>query len=287
MSKGIILVLGGLGVKGVANIGTLQALCTHQVKIEKVITSGISSLIGAQFALGKNLDLLTEYFIRFFDENERFLWGLEQLSSLTRKRNRMVVSSLSYFLRERLFCKENVKRISVLPWDLVQTDLEAFFGNNTFSEMEVPLAVSAIDINRGKEVLIEQGNLIESLKAGIAFPGLFPPVHIGDQELVSSTLYCELPLSSMVKARQHIIAVDIPSDLSAERPYSLLEIIAQMDEVRTTAIKQKLLNKADQIFRLEKLKRFQWGSYRQIPQLISLARDNMNELLDSAEMPTC
>ena len=286
MSKGITLVLGGLGVKGIANIGTLQSLCNHQVKIDKVVASGISSLIGSQFALGRNLDLLIENFIRFFDENERYLWGLEQLSGLTRKRNRRVVSSLSYFLRERLFCKENVKRISILPWDLVQADLEAFFGNNTFSEMKVPLAVSAIDLNRGKEVLIEQGNLIESLKAGIAFPGLFPPVHIADQELVSSTLYCELPLSSIVKARQRIIAVDIPSDLSVERPYSLLEIISQMDEVRTAAIKQKLLSKADHIFRLEKLKRFKWGSYRQIPQLISLARDNMNELLESAKTPT-
>ena len=76
MSRGIILVLGGLGVKGMANIGTLKALCDHHVKIEKVITSGISSLIGAQFALGKNLDLLTEYFMHFFDENERYLWGL-------------------------------------------------------------------------------------------------------------------------------------------------------------------------------------------------------------------
>jgi len=51
------------------------------------------------------------------------------------------------------------------------------------------------------------------------------------------------------------------------------------------AIKQRSLNKADRVFHLESLSQFRWGNYRQIPQLVSMARGNMDTLLDSAEMP--
>ena len=82
MAKGVTLVLGGVGVKGVANIGTLQSLHEHKVKINNIVATGISALIGAQFALNRDLGLLTEHFVRFFTENHRYLWGLEQLGGL-------------------------------------------------------------------------------------------------------------------------------------------------------------------------------------------------------------
>ena len=45
MSKPITLVLGGTGVKGVANIGVLQSLHNHGIKIKKIIAAGISAPI--------------------------------------------------------------------------------------------------------------------------------------------------------------------------------------------------------------------------------------------------
>jgi len=277
--------LGGLGLKGVANIGILQSLRKHNVRIDKIVTSGMSSVVGAQFALGRDLDVLTEHLVRFFDDNERYLWGLEQFSGVIRSQRRRIVNSFSYFLRRRLFCRENMKRTSILSWEFVESRIESLFGNNTFSDLKVPLAVSAIDISSSTEILIEHGDLVEGLKAGIAFPGLFPPVRIADRELVSSILYCESPLGTLVKSLRPIVVIDISSALFARRPRSLLEIIAHADEVRTVAIKQRSLNKADRVFHLESLNQFRWGSYRQIPQLVSMARGNMDTLLDSAEMP--
>ena len=285
MARGIVLVLGGLGLKGVANIGILQSLRKHNVRIDKIVTSGMSSVVGAQFALGRDLDVLTEHLVRFFDDNERYLWGLEQFSGVIRSQRRRIVNSFSYFLRRRLFCRENMKRTSILSWEFVESRIESLFGNNTFSDLKVPLAVSAIDISSSTEILIEHGDLVEGLKAGIAFTGLFPPVRIADRELVSSILYCESPLGTLVKSLRPIVVIDISNVLFAKRPRSLLEIIAHADEVRTVAIKQRSLNKADRVFHLESLSQFRWGNYRQIPQLVSMARGNMDTLLDSAEMP--
>jgi len=285
MAKGITLVLGGLGVKGIANIGVLQALVEHKVKIKRIVAAGIGALVGAQFALGRELEPLTEYFVRFFTENNRYLWGLEQFAGVVRSQKRRVIDSFNYFLRERLFCQANLKRISILPWELVEADIENVLDGASPSDLKIPLAVSAIDLKRKTEVLLEEENLKERLKAGIAFPGLFPPVHIGNRELVSSTLYCEVPLGMVGRAKRPIMAVDIPSELSMHKPGSVIEIMAHMDEVRTVVIKEKLLSRADIILILEGLRRFRWGSYKQIPQLISRARGETDKLLSSVDGP--
>jgi len=280
--EGITLVLGGLGVRGAANIGVLQILREQRVKIKKIVATGISSIIGAHFARGGDLEELTERFVHFFTENHRYLWGLERLGGLPPSRGRWLVGSLSYFLRESLFCKVNLKRPSLLPWELVEGNLKELFGNATSSELEIPLAISAIDLARGEEVLLERGRLVELVQAGIAFPGLFPPVRIAGREFSSSILYCELPLEGLGEEDRPIVAVDIPGRRSSTRPRSLLEIIAQVDELRRAALKRRLLTKADRVFCLEGLRRFPWGNYRRIPALISRARGEAEVLLSVA-----
>jgi len=281
MSRGITLVLGGLGVKGAANIGTLQSLREHKVKINKIVASGLSSLVGAQFALGKDLEVLTDHFVHFFTGNDRYLWGLEEFGGLTRSNNKRVARGFSHFLRERFFCRASLRQMNILSWDLVDAEFEEFFGGITFSDLTIPLAISTIDINQGTEVLLNQGSLIESLKAGIAYPGLFLPIHIADRDLVSSTLYCELPLESLTKDDSPVIAIDIPSARSTRRPQSVIEIIAQADELRSEAIKRILVDRVDKLFSLKALTGFQLGSYEQIPQLTRRAYAEMNVLLES------
>jgi len=276
--EGITLVLGGLGVRGAANIGVLQAL-DGRIKIKKIVATGISSVIGAHFAWGGDLEELAERFVHFFTENHRYLWGLERLGGLPLSRGRRLVGSLSYFLRESLFCRANLKRLSVLPGELVEGNLKGLFGEATSSELKIPLAISAIALERGEEVLLEEGRLVELVQAGIAFPGLFPPAEVSGQALVSSVLYCELPLGSLGEEARPIWTVDIPGGRSSLRPRSLLEIVAEVDELRSAVLKRELLAKADHILRLEGLQRFLWGSYRRIPELIARAREEAEGLL--------
>ena len=285
MSEPITLILGGTGVKGVASIGVLQSFQSNHVKIKKIIAAGISSLVSAQFALGKDLNLLTDEFTRFFEENNRSLWGLEQLTGLLMRRRRRIVGSFSYFLRERLYCHANLKSDSVLSWEFAEPQIARFFGNETFSDLKIPLAVSAIDLKRGRIVLLDEGKLYDSMKASIAFPGLLPPVTVGSMELVSSTIYCELPLDSIKKRDAPVVTVDLPSTFSGYNLRSLLEIVALTDDIRSKAIKEKLLTKTDYLFRFEGMRRFRWGNYHQIPQIVAQARKETDKLLKTITLP--
>jgi NTE family protein len=278
-TKSVTLVLGGLGVKGVASIGVLQALHTHNINVKKIYAAGASALVAGQYAMGKNTDELTDLFMQFFDSNHNALWGMEQMSGLFQTQRRRIIDSFGYFLHERLYCRANLKRISILDWKIVEPLISGVFGNATFSDLKIPLSISTIDLDTKGLFLIDRGKLSDAMKAGIAFPGLFPPVSFGGQRLVSSTLCCELPLESITKADAPVLAIDFPTALARRRPDNLLEIISRTAEIRSNAIKNRLLEKADYVIRLERMNRYRWGSYRQIPNMIQHAREETSRQL--------
>jgi NTE family protein len=285
MSEPVTLVLGGIGVKGIASIGILQSFTEHGFKIKKIIAAGISAPVSVQFAFGKDPDTLTDEFTRFFKEYNRSLWGLEQVTGLLMSRRRRVVGNYSYFVRERLYCHANLQSDSVLSWEAVEPQINRFFGDKTYADLTIPVAVSVIDLKQRKNILVEKGKLTDSMKASMAFPGILPPVTVGNMELVSSTIFCELPLTNISKKDRPVVTVDFPSTISGDDPHTLLEVISIVDDIRNRAIKEKLLAKTDYLFRLEGMKKFHWGDYHQIPDIVAQARREADRLLKTIVLP--
>jgi NTE family protein len=285
MSEPITLVLGGTGIKGIASIGVLQSFYNHSVNIKKIIAAGISAPVSAQFALGKNPDTLTDEFTRFFGENYRSLWGLEQLSGLLRSPKRPLAGSFSYFLRERTYCQANFMNAGVLSWELIEPQIAQFFGNYSFSDLKIPLAVSVIDLKQGKNILIQQGKPNDCLKASMAFPGILPPVAVGEMELVSSTIFCDLPLDNIAKDDTPVLTIDMPMPFVGDNPRTLLEVISIVDDISSRAIKEKLLAGTDYLFRLEGMEKFRWGDYHEVPEIVRQARIETDRLLEKTNLP--
>jgi NTE family protein len=280
MPKSITLVLGGIGARGTASIGVLQAIQQHKIKVKRIVASGISAIIAAQFSLGRDPQLLTEYFVQFFAKYQQKLWGLAQLEGFRARHTTRALSDFSYFIRGVSFFRDNFNKISTLPWDPLQQDLTTVFGESKYSDFKIPLSIGVIDLSLNQEILIENENLIESLKAAIAFPGLLPPVSIGGHPMISSTLYCELPLADLRKAWRPVLAIDIPNVRDAAPPRSAVEILAEIDQMRRLAIKKQLLINADKVFNLESISHLR-EDYGQIPELVSLAYSNTSVLLNS------
>jgi NTE family protein len=274
MNKEITLALGGIGVKGIANIGVFEALSARNIKIKKIYAAGTSAPVAVQYALGKRPEELTQILVDFFLNNHKYLWGLEQMSGLFQTRRRQIIESLDYFLRERFYCQANLKRISILSWKLINPLLIKLFGKKTFTDLKIPVVLSAIDPNINKFFLVDSGRLSVAIKASIAYPGLFPPVVVNGQEMESSTPYCDLPLHAIKKEDSPVLAIDFPM-IEHLHPETMLEIISRVSEVRNQTIKTRLLKQADYVIRLEAMNQFRWGNYRKIPTMIRDAKEEM------------
>jgi NTE family protein len=270
-SKGITLVLGGIGIKGVANFGALRAFRDQGIPIRRIISTGLSSIAAAQFSLDMDHVPLVNTISRFFIKHKGDLWGLERVSGLDENEEGILLGGLSYFLRARLFCRSNIRNISILSWDLVDPLLNEDFINFKESELSVPIAVSAIDLESGQEVLIEKGSIVDRLKVSLSFPGILPPVETNGSRLTNSSLYCELPLGLITEDDRPVVAIDIPNTAHQPRIKSIIDVVSYVDELRSCEMKQSILDKADHVITLENLNGFHWGNYILTPRLVSQA----------------
>jgi NTE family protein len=64
----------------------------------------------------------------------------------------------------------------------------------TFEDLRTPLAVTAVDIEEGSQVVLQSGSLLPAVRATCALPGVLPPERIGGRWLVDGGVVNVLPV---------------------------------------------------------------------------------------------
>ncbi|MDZ7705448.1 MAG: patatin-like phospholipase family protein [Trueperaceae bacterium] len=169
------LVLGGGGARGYAHIGALRALLEHDCQPVAMSGCSMGGLVGAFFAAGYSPD------------------DMQKLIEDTPK-----VSLLEVGARGGLIGGGGIERFlsKHLP--------------ETFEELSLPLAVTAVDVQKGELVVLRSGPLVPALRATSALPGILTPVKHQGRYLIDGGLLNNLPvdvISSMTL--EPIVAVDI------------------------------------------------------------------------------
>jgi NTE family protein len=92
----------------------------------------------------------------------------------------------------------------------IESMLREIFATKTFADARVPLALVAVDINAGREVILNDGPLVEAVLATTAVPGIFPPLVKGEQLLVDGGVLNNLPVDvAYTLGAERVIAVDL------------------------------------------------------------------------------
>jgi NTE family protein len=162
-APGLVLALGGGGARGLAHIGVLQALVEHAIPMRAVVGTSIGAEIGAFLASGMPLDELTRL-ATGFDWKQTLLMFLPDLPAggLTSGVN------IASFLRSGI-------------------------GTRRIEELAMGYAAVAADLESGEEVVLDQGELVEAVRASISLPGLMAPHRLGRRLLVDGGVLNPLP----------------------------------------------------------------------------------------------
>lgn len=87
-------------------------------------------------------------------------------------------------------------------------------------ELDRPFVAVATDLSNGHEVWIQEGLLIDAMRASYAIPGLFPPTNQAGRWLVDGALVNPVPVSVCRALGAHItIAVNLNADPIEELPF--------------------------------------------------------------------
>ena len=89
-----------------------------------------------------------------------------------------------------------------------------------FEDLELPLRVTAVDVQSGRLLTLYEGELIPALRATSAIPGIFSPVEIDGRILVDGGLLSNVPVDDMrTMTREPVVAVDVTVPASRSLPF--------------------------------------------------------------------
>jgi NTE family protein len=176
------LALGSGSARGWAHIGVIRALEEQGIKPDIVAGCSIGALVGAAYC-GGHLDALEQW-----------------------------VKGLSFWDVVRLL---DVKMTGgLIEGDSLMASFEDKLRNVNIEELPLPFAAVATDLASGREVWLQQGPLPAAVRASIALPGLFSPVHLNNRWLVDGGLTNPVPISlCRAMGADVIIAANLNSDL--------------------------------------------------------------------------
>jgi len=176
------LALGGGGARGAAHIGALLELAEMGIKPDLITGTSAGGLLGGLLAAG----MLPEEMVVM----------VEALS----------VSKVYGLPSDGRSLSTNQKLAALI---------EEQIGRPTFADLEIPLAVIAVNLKTHQEVVLDEGDLIDALLATAAFPVLFPPVVINGQPLIDGGLVNNVPFDvARARGAAGVIAISLDNSTS-------------------------------------------------------------------------
>lgn len=159
----VSVALGGGGSKGFTHVGVLRRLQKEGFRIRAIAGTSFGGIVAALFAVGYSPDAIEDIFCRI-DQHGLYARGHHDGPSL-------------------------LGLIGVTKW------LDETLGDCTFQDLQLPCALTAVDLTGGRELVIDEGNVRDAVLATIALPGIFPSVHSEEMEMVDGGVTNPIPVS--------------------------------------------------------------------------------------------
>lgn len=174
----ITLALGGGGAKGNSHIGVIRRLQKEGFNIQAIAGTSFGGIVAVFFALGYSPGEIEDLF-----------------ASLDQK---------------RLYGHAEDQGPSLLGLAGATKWLNKTLGKRTFADLKIPCVLTAADLHSGREILLTEGPLLDTILATIAIPDIFPAKRIGELELVDGGALDPVPVAparSLVSPKVPVVAV--------------------------------------------------------------------------------
>jgi NTE family protein len=229
------LALAGGFARGIAHIGVLRAFRDAGIPIDCVAGTSVGALIGAGFCSGVSLEKMQEIgqSTTFADFGR---WTPSWLGLATNQRMEKYLSRMT--------------------------------PATTFSELKIPLAISATDINAGVTIYYLNGSIAPPLRASCAYPGLFVPIQYEGRTLVDGFLTAPVPVEgALIQGADVVIAVYLEAG-GIENPRTAVDIISRSFNIIQKHTDVTWRQQADVIIE-PNVSSFAWDDFTKTPELVA------------------
>ena len=226
--KKIGLALSGGAARGFAHIGVMDVLQKEGIPIDMIAGTSAGAVMGAVYAAGQDT-------------------------------GKMIEHAMDPHWKKIPMIDPSFPKTGFIKGRKIKNLLSSLLGGNIeFSDLKIPFACVATDIDTGEEVVINSGSVPDALRASISIPGIFTIVKWEGRYLVDGGLSTPVPVNVVKQmGADFVIAVNVNPDVSnrmgksikvraeAHKEPNIFQVMMQSIYITTYAVAHHALENAD------------------------------------------
>ncbi|HEX5340761.1 MAG TPA: patatin-like phospholipase family protein [Gammaproteobacteria bacterium] len=212
----ICLVLSGGGARGATHVGVLEALQQLHIPVDCIAGTSSGAIVGGLYAAGLGLQQLQAALLTPDMQASMANQLQRDMLTYTEKQQQLkyiVQAEFGYADGKAVFPQGIIAGND--PGRILNMLTLLTSQNQDFSKLPIPFKAVATDIDTGKMVVLDHGNLADALRASMSVPGVYPPVRFQGHTLVDGGLARNLPVGvARDMGADVVIAVDVGTPLT-------------------------------------------------------------------------
>jgi NTE family protein len=188
------IALSGGGALGLAQIGVLRYLEEHRIPVDRIAGTSMGGLVGGLYAIGHDAANLQDLVNKAdWADLLRTTAKYEDRSVAEKQDWNRVTGVYSIPLRSGFALPGGLNPGQSLV-RMLSGETAAYWDVQNFDDLPIPFRCVATDLMSGKAEVLQDGHLVEALRATMAIPGIFTPVERNGRILVDGGLVNNLPV---------------------------------------------------------------------------------------------
>lgn len=210
--KTISLVLGSGGARGLAHIGVIRWLEQQGYEIRSISGCSVGALVGGIYAAGK----LDEF---------------EQWTRTIRRKDILSMLDIAW------------SRSGLVKGERMVNTLSGYIGDHSIEDLPIAFTAVAVDLNKGKEIWLNKGDLLSAIRASSSIPLLFTPTERAGTLVVDGGVLNPVPITpTFGDDTDMTIAVNLDADIPfTPQKVPQIRSIEQKEELEKTSQFRKRL----------------------------------------------
>jgi NTE family protein len=247
VEKPVALVLGGGGARGMAHIGVFKALEEERVPIDMIVGASIGAFGAALYGLSRDWRFLQERSLEFLNSKGFKKYGKGLTEDVSGRRRR--ASPIKSLLMKGGALVLLAARKSLVPHSKLREAVDGLIPDKRFADLQMPIAVVALDLKTCKDVVIREGSLRDACALSANLAGFFPPQSYDGKLMVDPSPVSSVPVDAALDlGAAAVIAVDIRSKLEpVEKIASGVDTVFRVAAMASDRVNEAQIARADAV----------------------------------------
>ncbi|MFQ6678324.1 MAG: patatin-like phospholipase family protein [Fidelibacterota bacterium] len=282
MTLTVGLALGGGGARGAAHIGVLQVLHERGIHVHHIAGTSAGSIIGAMYAYNEDPYWIENRFEEFLESDVFHNMGTKRIRDQDRPDS--AIGQLTRYVRDRIVLIMSQQKSYIIKHEILKRAIEFLVPVTDFTELTIPISVTATDMQNGTQVVYEQGNLIDALVQSSSIPGFVQPTEFENMIMVDGGVIDPIPVEISKEHVDFTIAVSITKDSLKElKTKNIYEILTRSDQITSSYLAKSKIEKADFIIK-PSVGGLHWSRFDQFSMLLESGREAAFQSIDELIM---